>query len=350
MAKRSLSTEPIPFSIDQWLGMVRDRSGTEVRPNEFKTIDNLDNILTQSLRKRLGCIKYGSVTEAAGTQVRTGMTFTDTAAAKTFFKVVGGQIKKWTAGSPGSWSNVGAAAFTDTVTFLRQMMTHKTGAAATVSSTCTAADSTTVTNGAAAMTINAYVGSILSISGQQKVIVGNNATIFYLAEPFDDIPVATDAYNVYPRQQEFFIATGTEFYKCDGTTITQIDSSVYAQAFVGVEVHDNRMWGWKGNRVYWSDTGLGEHFSRNNWKDFSSDVTCVASLSELLVIYEAKTVTIKINSDPTQFFWRTTYSGYGTSSPKSIATFPGIFIVLLVVSFNTIGDALRDVFDPRSRR
>jgi len=33
-----------------------------------------------------------------------------------------------------------------------------------------------------------------------------------------------------------------------------------------------------------------------------------------------------------------------------IATFPGIFIVLLVVSFNTIGDALRDVFDPRSRR
>lgn len=33
-----------------------------------------------------------------------------------------------------------------------------------------------------------------------------------------------------------------------------------------------------------------------------------------------------------------------------IATFPGIFIVLLVVSFNTIGDAVRDVFDPRSRR
>lgn len=41
---------------------------------------------------------------------------------------------------------------------------------------------------------------------------------------------------------------------------------------------------------------------------------------------------------------------YVISGEWWIATFPGIFIVLLVVSFNTIGDALRDVLDPRSRR
>lgn len=324
MGLHPFTQPPKVKDIDQWLGMVRDRSGTEVLDNEFKTLDNIDNILTQSLQKRLGTIKFGSVTHATGSLVRSGMTYTNSAAVKTFLKLVGGQLYKWTAGSPGSWSTVGAAVFTDVTTFLKQLMTHKTGAAASTTGTATAADSTTVTDGAATMTVNQYVGFILSIHGQQKVIVGNNATIFYLAEPFDDIPVPTDTYNVYARQQEIFIATGTEFYKCDGTTLTQIDNSVYALAFKGIELHDNRLWGWKNNRVYWSDTGLGEHFSRNNWKDFASDVTMVADLAEVLVVYEAKAVTVKFNSDPTQFFWRKTLTGYGTSSPGSVAVYPGI--------------------------
>jgi len=41
---------------------------------------------------------------------------------------------------------------------------------------------------------------------------------------------------------------------------------------------------------------------------------------------------------------------YIVSGQWWIATFPGIFIVLLVASFNAIGDAMRDVLDPRSRR
>ncbi len=41
---------------------------------------------------------------------------------------------------------------------------------------------------------------------------------------------------------------------------------------------------------------------------------------------------------------------YIVSGQWWIATFPGIFIVLLVIAFNTIGDGLRDVFDPRSSR
>lgn len=324
MPRRNNFTQPLVNSIDTWFGMTRDRSGTEVLNNEFRTIDNYDNILTQSLQKRLGCIKYGSVAHTNGTVVQTGMTFITSAAAKVFLKVANSTIYKWTAGAPGSWGAVGASVFTDTTTFLKQLLTHQTGAAAAATSTCTAADSTTVTNGAAGMTINQYVGYVLSINGQQKIITGNNATVFTLAEPFDDIPAAAAAYNVYARQQEFFIATGTEFYKCDGTTLTRLDNSVYANSFKGIEVHDNRLWGWKGNRVYWSDTGLGEHFSRNNLKDFASDVQCVADLAEALVVYETKSVTVKFNSDPSQFFWRKTLNGYGTSSPKSVATYPGI--------------------------
>ena len=49
---------------------------------------------------------------------------------------------------------------------------------------------------------------------------------------FDDIPTGT--YNIYPRAIEFFIANGTNFYKCDGTTLTSVDNSVFAQAFTGI--------------------------------------------------------------------------------------------------------------------
>jgi peptide/nickel transport system permease protein len=33
-----------------------------------------------------------------------------------------------------------------------------------------------------------------------------------------------------------------------------------------------------------------------------------------------------------------------------LSVFPGVFIALLVISFNLVGDGLRDYLDPRSRR
>jgi peptide/nickel transport system permease protein len=43
-------------------------------------------------------------------------------------------------------------------------------------------------------------------------------------------------------------------------------------------------------------------------------------------------------------------SQYIVSGQWWISVFPGIFIVLLVISFNLVGDGLRDYLDPRSRR
>ena len=325
MPRRSSGQQsPTPVNVDTFLGFVRDRSGTEMRNEEFRTITNLDNVLIQSLRKRLGSAKYAAQTEASGAKVQELMTFTDSAGTKTYIKIAGGQLRKSTG---GAWSTIGSAVFTDTQTFIRQLNTRKTGASADATGTSTASDFTTVTDGAASMTINAHLGKVLSIGGQQKVIVGNSATVFYLGERFDDAP-ANGTYNVYPRQQEFFIANGTNFYKCDGSSLTQLDTSVYAAAFTGLEVHDNRLWAWKGPRAYWSDIGLGEHFSRNSWKDFSSDIQSINDLAEIMVVHEKKKVTIKMNENPDQFFWRTTLSGYGNIAPKSAAVFPGYMFFL----------------------
>jgi peptide/nickel transport system permease protein len=43
-------------------------------------------------------------------------------------------------------------------------------------------------------------------------------------------------------------------------------------------------------------------------------------------------------------------SQYIVSGQWWISIFPGIFIALLVISFNLVGDGLRDYLDPRSRR
>ena len=311
-------------NIDTHLGMVRDRSGTEMRTEEYRTLSNIDNVLLQSLRKRLGSAKYAAQTESAGAKVQEVMTFTDSAGTKTYIKIANGQLRKSTG---GAWSTIGAAVFTDTQTFIRQLNTRKTGASADATGTSTASDFSTVTDGAASMTINAHLGKVLSIGGQQKVIVGNSATVFYLGERFDDAP-ANGTYNVYPRQQEFFIANGTNFYKCDGTTLTQLDTSAYATSFTGLEIHDSRLWAWKGSRGYWSDIGLGEHFSRNSWKDFSSDLQCITDLAEILVFSEKKKVTVKLNEQPDSFFWRTTLTNYGLIAPKSAAVYPGYLFFL----------------------
>jgi peptide/nickel transport system permease protein len=42
-------------------------------------------------------------------------------------------------------------------------------------------------------------------------------------------------------------------------------------------------------------------------------------------------------------------AGYSLSAPWTIL-FPGLFITLIVLAFNLLGDGLRDSFDPRSER
>lgn len=308
-------------TIDQFLGMTRDRSGTEQNDREFRTILNFDNVLLEALRPRLGSAKYGGLTDSGGSAVRAGITYVSPSGTDFPVKISGGQLK---AIISGAWTNIGSAIFSDVATYFSLMNAVKTGASADVTGTVTSADATTMTDSGAAMTQNAHVGKIVVVNGMKKVITSNNATQITVAERFDETPSGT--YNIYPRQQELFIATGSQFYKADpaaaSPALTQLDNSVYATTFDGVCSHDARNWAWKGNRLHWSDIGNGEHFSKTAWKDLTSTIQVAADFGDVLVAYEKKRVTVKFGSNPDQFFWKTALIGYGAAAPKSVATHP----------------------------
>lgn len=308
-------------TIDQFLGMVRDRSGTEQNDREFRTILNFDNVLLEALRPRLGSAKYAGVTESAGNKVQAGITYISPAGTDYPIKIAAGQIKALIA---GTWTSLGSNVFTDTTTWFGLMNGVKTGASADVTGTVTAADASTVTDSGLSMTQNAHIGKIIVVNGMKKVITSNSATQITVAERFDETP--SGAFNIYPRQQELFVATGTEFYKVDpaaGTpALTRLDNLVYASAFTGICVHDARQWAWKENRLSWSDIGNGEHFSKTAWKDLTSTVQVAVDFGDVLVAYEKKRVTVKFGTNPDQFFWKTALMGYGAVAPKSVATHP----------------------------
>lgn len=355
MAKRivappALSTE----SNDNFLGMARDRDGTEQASAEFRTLQNVDNSFVAALKFRLGSAKYGGLTDNDGAKVQAVFTFVDPSGNNRYIKVAGQYIQQLYS---GAWSNVGTNAFTDAPSWLAQMNAQKTGASADVTGTLTSADATSITDSGAAMTINAHVGKILVVSGQKKIIVANTATQLLVGERFDTTPSGT--YNVYPVQQELFIATGSQFYKSDPhaatPALTQCDNGYGATTFNGICTHARRMWGWKDSRLSWSDNGNGEQFSRNAWKAMLTPVKACADLGEILVVYEQSQITVKFNDNPDQFVWKTAIVGYGTIAPKSVGTYPGGLqfaldakLGVMVINTKQITSAADDQVEPVS--
>lgn len=310
-------------TIDTFFGAVRDRSGIEIDKNEFYDLTNIDNVHLDSLTKRAGVIKYNSETHAAGASTKVNGLFdyvNDSGTSIPIKITQDGKIYKNT----GSWAEITAGApgggFANANAFFTQLQTRKTGASADTTGTLTAADSTTVTLSSAAYTVNTHTGKVMNVNtSENKLIAANNATKFFMKERFDDVPTGT--FNVYPRQQEFFFANGTDFYKCDGTTLTRLDNSAYAYAFTGITAHAGRVCGWKGTRLHFSDLGVGEHFSRNAWKDFSTTVQVAEPLKKILMIYEKKRVTAQFGDSPDNFYWEDVLDGIGTVAPKSVATY-----------------------------
>lgn len=312
---------PPTSTIDQFFGMVRDRDGIEMAKQEFYSIINAYNNKLEGLVTRLGVQKYAAQTDATGSKVYGMFTFRNDAGTELYIKVnSAGNVFKNT--GSGAWSQITASAptFTAADTWFAQLNTLKTGASADISGTLESADSTTITDNDAAYTINAYTGHILSVAnGEKKLIAANNATKIFCKERFDETP--TGAFNVYPRQIEFFMANGTDFYKCDGTTFTRLDNSTFAYSFTGITSHGQRIFGWKGTRLHFSDAGVGEQFSRNSWQDFQSTIQCAQPLQTKLVIYERKRVTVMTGDSPDNYTFTEVLSEIGTCAPKSVASY-----------------------------
>lgn len=317
-------TDPRTSTIDEFYGMVRDRSGIEVDKREFYSLINTVNRGTNDLRKRDGSRKWDSETHANGTKTHGLFTFVDDAGTELYIKITqDGKIYKHS-GSGGSWTEITAGApgggLTVADAFFAQLQTLDTGGGSAVSGTLEEADSTTLTDNDAAMTVNAQVGKILQVaSGEKKLIAANTATKIYVKERFDDTP--TGAFNVYPQAIEFFFANGTDFYKCDGTTLTRLDNSTFAYAFKGIVAHGERLFGWRGTRLHYSDGGVGEQYSRNAWQSFPTTIKVCQPLKEILICYETRRTSALFGDSPDNYKLKEILSGVGTLSPKTVSTY-----------------------------
>jgi|6_EtaG_2_1085325.scaffolds.fasta_scaffold00631_2 hypothetical protein len=313
----SLST----VTVANFYGTASDRSGVKLDKREFTLLQNIVNKNLKTLAVRPGGIKSFSQTHTTGTDVRALHTFVDDAGTELYVKMSGGKVYK---SSGSTWSEITASApgggFTEADTWMVTLNTKDTGSSNSTSGTTTSAEATSIEDDGIGWTPGAYTKQVLTINSEIKNIGGNDADIIYLNEAFDTLPTA-DAFTVNPRAQEFFIATGTEFYKCDGTTFTQLDTSNFAKAFDGIEVHHNRIFAWKGTSLFYSDNGVGEHFSRNAVYDFATPIQRVYSFGSVLVIFERRRVTVMFGDNPDRHQFVEVLNEVGTTAPKSVTSY-----------------------------
>lgn len=322
MTRRANPPAYSTVTLDKFYGMVRDRTGPEMHNAEFYDLTNMRNNNLEGLKPRPGSTKVFSETETSGSKVYGLHTFRDDSGTEIYLKACNTRIYKSTG---GSWSAIsGKTDFAATTHFFATLNTKDTGAANSTSGTTTSADTTSITDSGSGWTVNDYVGEVLTVNSEIKLVTANTNEKIFVSERFDEEP-SSDSFTVNPRAQEFFVANGTDFYKCDGATFTRLDNSSYAFAFTGIESHASRLFGWKGTRLHWSDLGVGEHFSRNSWKDFTTPIKCVKSIGNVLIIYERNKVTAMFGDSPDNFFFQEILVGIGTNSPKSVANYHGLY-------------------------
>lgn len=318
VAPPSISTR----TLDTFYGMAQDRSGMELDEKEFYDLTNVRNNNLEGLKVRPGSVKIFSQTHTTGSKVYGVHTFLDDSGNASYYAAKNAKLYKSTG---GAWAVVDtASSFANATTFFATIGALDTGQTATTTGTTTDSDFTSITDSGESNTINALFESVLKINNEKKLISGNTAERIVVKERFDEQP-SSSAYKVYPRAQEFFFANGTNFYKCDGTTLTRLDNSNYAYAFVGIEVHQTRLWGWKGTNVHYSDAGIGEHFSQGSNIPFATTVKCVKSIGDVLIIYEQHRVSAIFGDNPDNFYVQTILEGVGTNAPKTVANYHGLF-------------------------
>jgi hypothetical protein len=161
----------------------------EQKENEFYDLMNWRNYERETLRKRLGGGKVFSVTEATGSKVRGVFTYITDAGVETYLKMCGQKIFKSTG---GSWTEItaGAPTWADADCYFAQLKTVTTGVSSTDSGTNESSTATTLVDTDKTFTVNAFVGMILTVGSENKLITANDTTTIYIQERFDTNPSA----------------------------------------------------------------------------------------------------------------------------------------------------------------
>jgi len=307
-------------TITRFLGMVTDRSGVEMSQSEFSDIKNIDHNGTSGLRKRRGSEKYGEVVHAEGDKVQKLFTFRDDDGTETFMKISDGKLWKW---NGSIYVQVDNDALTDAASSVAIMQTKEVGGASIDNGTSTDSDPVSISDSAAAYDINEHVGKIMVINDETKFITNNTSQKMLVGDRFDN-ENNNNAYNIYNQKRTIFIATGSEFFKANATTIERIDNaSDYAYAFNRIATHEARLWGIIENKAHYSDIGVGEHFSRGALFNFPYPLVTLSELDDVLAFYGRKGISIIYGDNPDNFFRQVAMTDVGCMAPDSVASYPG---------------------------
>lgn len=305
-------------TIDMFFGMVSDRSGVELDEKEFTALTNYRVEYLRRLKVRNGAKKFNALTHTGSANPVLGLDrFVTEAGSEIDLKLVDTVLYK--SADAGAWASL-QTGLTAAKTFFASMVTVKTGASADVTDTVDSADATTITATGLGATVNAHVGKILVINNQNKFIIRNTADRIFVAERFDDVPAVGDSFTIRISQKECFFANGTNFYKTDGTTNTQLDNVVTAYAFTGVVEHLGRLWGWTNKKVHFSDVSVGQNFSRSSLFPYVEVQVC-KPIGDMLAVWETNRVTVIEGDNPDNLRQLPVSATRGTTAPFSVASY-----------------------------
>ena len=369
--------------MDNFLGMAPDQAGIEPPVNQFNRMENLYTDL-RVIKKRLGVVKYGEITHATGSRVY-GIYEPLGSAATPEFGIVKHTDDDLYFLNSSTWTQLTGFTLQSADSFFGEITMLQSGASADVTDTVAASSSVTVINlTTGGLTPNAHVGKIVQVRHatgtpyryEHKIIVGNTASTITVSstEPLNETPAAGIGVRIYPTKVELIAACAdtstTGFYlkvsasvavagiagSSTATGMTRLDNTVntYGFGFRGIEIHQNRVFGWLNNRLRWSDLGNGEQFSKNNYLDFTTDIRRVKSFTDdIIIVYERSRVTAIRLSDPNPANWETKVlsPNEGCNFPKCVANYfsSNYGLQFFVSSGNEIKAIPSDIFTDRVR-
>ena len=369
--------------MDDFLGMAPDQAGIEPPSNQFNRMENLYTDL-RVIKKRLGVTKYGGITHATGSRVY-GIYEPLGAASTPEFGIVKHTDDDLYFLNSSTWTQLTGFAIQTSNSYFGEINMLQTGASADVTDTAAASSSVTVINlTTGGLTPNAHVGKIVQVRHatgtpyryEHKIIVGNTANTITVSstEPLNEIPATGVGVRIYPTKVEMIVGVAdtstTGFYlkvsapvavagiagSSTATGMTRLDETVntYGFGFRGIEIHQNRVFGWNNNRLRWSDLGNGEQFSKNNYLDFTTDIRRVKSFTDdIIIVYERSRVTAIRLSDPNPANWETKVlsPNEGCNFPNCVANYfsSNYGLQFFVSTGNEIKAIPSDIFTDRTR-
>jgi hypothetical protein len=278
-----------------------------------------------SLKKREGSSEYG--TDANTSAITVIKNYTNDAGTSYKFKAYGTKVVEY---NTGSWDTDIKTGLT-TGLYLQMSDIKCAAVATTTSGTASSGTTYSLVDTGIGWTVNAYRDYIVKItagtgSGQIKTILENTADTLYVDGRWDITPDGTSQYTIHAKVKAIVCNNGTDTgFKIITATATDISG---LPKFTDQVVHNNRLWGILGTKLYWSGLANGEQWDGYAVIDTGEDLVGIGRTKDFLIIYSNSKTGVLVGTDPDQFYFKWRENTHGCIAKHSIASYGGYSIAL----------------------